>query len=281
MNPSDDDLHYLLNAWTTPSSPGSLERRLRLAYRDRTGSRPRRWFRNAPGVWTRWVSGLRPAAGMFAGFTAGAVIFLLVVAEAFPQSLAGLLGAGYPFTVDYEEIEYQADGSSAIRELFTSAAGGLVLSSEFPGDPVRTLQQRILDPLNLIVYWIATPVRERQVARAEARIDALKAKYPVQMAERMAEMQRNCIPGDPWRVVGRQTFLNYATIGIQKEWTEEGKPVRFTQWPAPDLHCSALRSTTERTFEGRLRLASQRRALKVTINAPGAKLPGPGADQGR
>jgi hypothetical protein len=49
---------------------------------------------------------------------------------------------------------------------------------------------------------------------------------------------------------------------------EEGKPVRFTQWLAPDLHCFALQSTTEKTFDGRLQLAFERRALKVTMNAP-------------
>jgi hypothetical protein len=52
---------------------------------------------------------------------------------------------------------------------------------------------------------------------------------------------------------------------------EEGKPVRLTQWPAPDLHCFALKSTTEKTFDGRLRLAFERRALKVTMNAPATK----------
>jgi len=206
---------------------------------------------------------------MFAGITAGALIILLVVAEAFPQSLAGLSGTTFPFTVDYEEIEHKADGSS-IRELFTWAptGGGLILSSEFPGDPLRTAQQRILDPLNLVLYWIATPVRERAVARAEARIEVLKAQNPVLFAKRMAETQRTCIPGDPVPVLGRETILNYVTIEIQQEWIEEGKPVRFTHWSAPDLHCVALKSTTEKTFHGEFRLAFERRALKVTMNAP-------------
>ena len=175
MIPSDEDLSCLLKAWPVPPSPDSLEGRLRSAWRNRTRARTAHWFRYAPGVWTRWVSGLAPAAGTFG---AGAVMILLVMAEAFPQSLAGLSGARSPITVDYEEIEYKADGSSAIRELFTSVGGGLVLSSEFPGDPVRTAEQRILDPLNLFKYWIATPVRERQVARALARISALEAKNP-------------------------------------------------------------------------------------------------------
>jgi len=279
MIPSDEDLNCLLKAWTVSPSPGSLEGRLRKAYRDRTGTRSRRWFQNAPGVWTRWVSGLAPAAGMFAGITAGAVMLLLVMAEAFPQSLAGLSGTASQVTVDYEEIEYKADGSSAIRELFTSAGGGLVLSREFPGDPLKTAEQRILNPLNLILYWMATPVRERQVARALARINALEAKNP-DLAKRIAERERTCMPGSPWTTAGDETVLNYATRGIQKVWMEEGKPVRLTEWSAPDLHCVALKSTTEKMFEdGRLRLAFERRALKVTMNAPATRPPGHDANR--
>jgi hypothetical protein len=196
---------------------------------------------------------------MFAGITAGAVVFLLVIAQAFPQSLTGLSGTTFPFTVDSEAIEYQADGSSTIREYFTEAPLGGVLSSEFPGDPLRTAQQRILDPLNLILYRIEKPFVDRQEAR-------LNAKYPAR-AKHIAENQRTCgAPGAPWIVVGNETILNYATTGMQKVWMEEGKPVRFTQWSAPDLHCFTLKSTTEKTLDGSFRLAYERRALKVTMN---------------
>ena len=262
MIPTDEDLDCLLKAWSAPRSPGSLERRVRRAYRDRTGSR---------SMWIRWVSGLTPAAGVFAGIGAGALVFLLVIAEAFPQSLAGVAGATAPFTVNYELIEYKADGSSVIREYYTSA-GGLVLSTEFPGDPVGTAGQRILDDLNLILYWAATPVRERHVARKQASINALKAQDP-ERAKRIAERERTCLPGTPWTPVGTgETILNHATTGIQKEWMEEGKPVRFTEWSAPDLGCLTLKSTTEKTFDdGRLRLAFEKRALKVTLNAAGGK----------
>ena len=258
MMPSDEDLNFLLNAWKVPPSPDSLERRLRRAYRDRTGPR------YVPGVWTRWFAGLAPAAGLFAGITAGAMVFLLVIAEAFPQSLAGLSGTTFPFTADYEEIEYKADGSPIVLEYFTSA-GGLVLSSEFPGDPLRTAQQRILDPLNLILVRFAKPLVDRREAR-------LNARFPLR-AKHLAELERTCgAPNDLWTVVGNQTILNYPTTGVQKVWMEEGKPVRLTQWSAPDLHCFALKSTTEKTFDdGRLRLAFELRALRVTMNAPAAK----------
>jgi hypothetical protein len=60
---------------------------------------------------------------------------------------------------------------------------------------------------------------------------------------------------------------------------EEGKLVRLTEWSAPDLHCATLKSTTEKTFEdGRLRVAFERRALDVTINAPATRQPGQGSE---
>jgi hypothetical protein len=217
-------------------------------------------------MWARWVSPLTPAAGLFAGITAGALVFLLAIVEAFPQSLARVAGATSPYTVDNELIEYKADGSSVIREYFTSA-GGLVLSTEFPGDPLGTAGQRILDGLNLVLYWAATPVRERHVALKQASINALEAKDP-ELAKRIAEREGTCMPGTPWTAVGSETILNYATTGIQKVWMEDGKPVRLTEWSAPDLHCLTLKSTTEKTFDdGTLRLAFERRALKVTVNA--------------
>jgi hypothetical protein len=60
---------------------------------------------------------------------------------------------------------------------------------------------------------------------------------------------------------------------------EEGKPVRLTEWSAPDLGCVTLKSTTEKTFQdGSLRVAFERRALKVTMNEPATRLTGHGTE---
>ena len=223
-------------------------------------------------MWRRWVSGLAPAAGMFAGITAGAVVFLLVIALGhFRNRLRDfrarrIRSLWITRRLSTKPTAHPFVNCSSRWAAAPASGGGLVLSSEFPGDPLRTAQQRILVPLNLILYWIATPVRERQVARAEARIDALKARNPVLFAKRMAEVQRTCIPGDPVPVLGKETILNYATIEIQQVWMEEGKPVRFTHWSAPDLHCVALKSTTEKTLDGRFRLAFERARKSVTMN---------------
>jgi hypothetical protein len=44
MKPSDEDLDSLLKTWTVPQSPGSLEGRMRHAYRSRTRERAWSWL---------------------------------------------------------------------------------------------------------------------------------------------------------------------------------------------------------------------------------------------
>ena len=248
MTPSDDDLDSLLQAWTAPACPGSLDKRLRRTYLERSASQ------HAPRAWTRWFS---PAMGMFAGMAAAVAVCLLVVAQAFPQSMTGSSGTRAPLVVDSVELEYKADGSSAVIE-HKKEIDGLAVSTEYPGDAIRTAEQRILDPLNLIRFRIMRLYWERREAELEAR-------FPMR-AKMIAEQQRDCsVPGTPWTVVGHSTVLHYTTTGIQKVWMEEGKPVRLTEWSAPALRCFVLKSTTEKTIDGQYRLAFERRALKVAF----------------
>src|SRR4051794_28572195 len=111
MTPSDNDLDSLLKTWTVPAAPDSLDSRMRQAYRNRPRPRSAPWRLSLPPR-------LSPAAGLFTGIAAGAVVFLLVLAQAFPQSIAALADGASPFTVDSEELEYQPDGSSKILEYF-------------------------------------------------------------------------------------------------------------------------------------------------------------------
>ena len=87
MNPSDEHLNSLLNTWTAPPCPPSLEQRLRRAYVSRR--------RQQPAVWTRWLARFTPRAGKFAGVLAGAVILLAVITRAFPQSLNLAVPSGF------------------------------------------------------------------------------------------------------------------------------------------------------------------------------------------
>jgi hypothetical protein len=281
MNPSDDDLNCLLKAWTAPRSPDSLERRLRRAYGARVRSRTtalwgeagqqRKW---SSGVWTRWIAHFLPTAGKVAGVMAGAVVLLAAITRAFPQSLNLAVPAG-AITLDSEFLDYKDDGSYTVREYRRSffkrttvegdliGGGESVLSSSFPGDPLRTATVELLNPVRVIV----DPVMHRM-------IDPLffkrhRAEYLRALETALAARVRNdCVPsphwGTPMAVIGRETVLNYLTTVFQYEFKGE----RSTEWLAPGLNCFSLRSTTEKALpDGTFQLASERRVFKVTKNS--------------
>ncbi len=248
MNPSDDDLNGLLMAWTAPRSPASLERRVRRAYRDRTRSRP------------RWIGGFVPAVGKFAGFVAAAVVLLAVITRAFPQSL-GVIAPPGAITIDSEFIRYKDDGSSTVSEYRTSSIssieGETVLSRSFPGDPLRTAAGELFNPVKSILGALMQRMGRTRNTRGTRELATAVA----------ARIRNGCAPTNHWAapmtVIGKETILNYTTTVSQYQFKDE----RFTEWFAPGLDCVSLRSTTEKALaDGAFRLASERRAVKVTRN---------------
>ncbi len=272
MNLSDDDLNCVLKTWTAARAPASLDKRLRRAYRDRARSRtaaalmeasPLVWDaaegqrKRNPGAWVHWVAGFVPIAGKFAGFVAGAVILLAVIARAFPQSLANIAPPG-SITIDSEFRDYKNDGSSSVSEYRTSSIssidGETILSSSFPGDPFRTAAAEVLNPVKAILI----PILERIGRKRDTSALAFAVA---------ARIRNGCAPtnmwGRPMTVIGEEPVLNYTTLVSQ--FTPEGGNVRFTEWFAPGLDCISLRSTTDKTFpDGTFQLFSERRVLKVT-----------------
>jgi hypothetical protein len=285
MKSSDDDLDSLLKAWTVPPSPGSLEGRLRRAYRDSARSRARPMLleatpvragfaaavrrRRGPGAWAGWIGGLAPTVGkrLFAGIVAGAVAFLLVVTLAFPQSLSLIVPRG-AITLDSEFLDYQDDGSSRVSEYRTSFVlhgGETILSSSFPGDPLRTAAGEIVNP----VHFILDPIMQSVISPLFYRPGRAEHMRALTIAVD-AGIRNGCAPtnmwGRPMTVIGKETVLNYTTTISQ--FRPEGRDVRFTEWFAPGLDCISLRSTTERALAGGVfRLASEKRVLKVTMNS--------------
>lgn len=280
MNPSDDDLNCLLKAWTVPQSTDSLEGRLRRAYRDRTRSQktlglvevsPALWaqaegrqLNRGPGVWVRWIAGFVPNAGKFAGVIAGAVVLLAMITRAFPQSVRMIAGPE-AITIDSEYLDYSDDGSSNVSEYrtsyFSSSGGEKTLSRSFPGDPLRTAGEVVLDPMRVILDPIARLIDP--LFNKPGRAEYLKALARTEGAR----IRNDCAPtnwwGRPMTVISKDTLLNYATTVSQYEFKDE----RFTQWLAPGLDCFSLRSTTEKALaDGAFRLASERRVLKVATN---------------
>ena len=261
MNPSDSDLDCLLKAWTVPHSPDSLERRVRRAYGDRAYSR------TTPGLLegsaSRWIAGLMPMAGKFAGVIASAVVLLAVITRAFPQSL-GLVSPPAAIIIDSEFLDYKDDGSSTAGEYRTSSVSSLdgetIWSSSFPGDPLRTVAGVVVNPvksvLNPMMHRVIDPLFYKS-----GRTEHMRA-----LAEAEAARIRNgCTPtnhwGTPMEVIGEETVLNYTTTVSR---FSEGRDVRITEWFAPELDCLSLKSTTEKALpDGTFRLAGERRVLKV------------------
>jgi hypothetical protein len=260
MNPSDDDLNRLLRTWTVPRSPDSLEPRVRRAYRDRARLRT---MPGLVGVWAHWIAGIVPIAGKFTAVIASVVVLLAVITRAFPQSM-GVIASPSAITLDSEFLKYEDDGSYTVTEYrtssFSSIGGYTVLSSSFPGDPLRTAAGELLNPVKAILI----PMMERMGRQRDMR--ALSRALA-------ARIRNGCTPtnmwGRPMTVIGEETVLNYTTTVLQ--FRPEGRDVRFTEWFAPGLDCLSLKSTTETALaDGAFRLASERRVLKMTRNSGGA-----------
>ncbi len=213
-------------------------------------------------VWARWITGFLPIAGKFVGVIAGAVVLLAMITRAFPQSF-GMIAGPDAVTIDSEYLDYNDDGSSKVSEYrtsyFSSTAGETARSRSFPGDPLRTAAEAVLNPTRAILDPIARVIGP--LFNKPGRTEYLKALAITEGAR----IRNDCAPinrwGRPMTVISADTVLNYATTVSQYEFRDE----RFTEWLAPGLDCFSLRSTTEKALaDGSFRLASERRVLKVT-----------------
>jgi hypothetical protein len=257
MIPTDEDLDGLLKTWTAPRSPDSLETRVRRAY----GNRIR------PRTKTPWIARVLPMAGRFAGATAAALVLLAVITRAFPQSL-NLVAPPGAIVLDSEALEYKDDGSYTVTEYRTSSfqpptvggefldGGETILSSYFPGDPLKTAARNLLDPMIAIAGTYAHRLFDPLFYKPH------RAEYLKALQERVNEDIRNgCTPNPPTTIIGKETILNYPTTVVRTE-REKG---RFTAWVAPELACWPLRTTVEKPHaDGTFHLVSERRVVKVT-----------------
>jgi hypothetical protein len=262
MTPSEDDLDSLLKAWSVPQSPDAMERRLRRAYRERTRSRTMPGPVDNSAV--RWIAGFAPVAGKFAGAIAGMVILLAVITRAFPQSL-GLIASPAAITTDSEFLVYQDDGSYTVSEYRTSSILGeraIILSSYFPGDPLRTVAGDVLNPMHAIL----DPILQRAMSPMFYRPGREEHIRAIQRARNRNGCKPSNMWGWPMTVTGEEEILNYTTTIFQ--FTPDGRNLRFTEWFAPGLDCVSLRSTTEKKLtDGIFRPASEMRVVKVTTNS--------------
>jgi hypothetical protein len=257
MIPTDEDLDGLLKAWMAPRSSDSLETRVRRAY----GNRIR------PRTKTPWIARLLPIAGKFVGATAAALVLLAVITRAFPQSLNLVVHPG-AIVLDSEALEYKDDGSYTVTEYRISSfhpptvdgefldGGETILSSYFPGDPLKTFAHNLLDPMIAIAGTYAHRLFDPLFYKPH-RAEHLKA-----IQERVSEDVRNgCTPNPPTTVIGKETILNYPTTVVRTEREKD----RSTAWAAPELACWPLRTTVEKPHaDGTFHLVFERRVVKVT-----------------
>jgi hypothetical protein len=227
---NDDELDELLNRWDIPPAATELRGKVWHAFRP-----PRR-----PLIW-----GFDPKP-MFAGTALGAgLCLLLLITQAFPQTLR-IASPWFriPFTVDFEVIDYEADGSSKVDIAYTSYSDKgdeVILSSSMPGHPFVTAVRRVLESTSFI--WRGIVGRDHWAGHADF-------------------VRAGCVMTGQ-RVVERTTILGYSTVATTTGPSDAQQ--RATFWFAPDLGCFDLKIRfEERQPDGSYRVTSEKHALAVT-----------------
>jgi hypothetical protein len=222
---NEQDLDEILNTWNAPEPPPSLRGRMRARYAAAV-EKPRGHRRMA-----MWASAF------------GAAAFLVVLTQAFPQTVKIKPASNIPFTVESELINYDDEGAvyRVIDQTSYARAGQeVVLAEVIPDHPVESFFMNFHQSM----YSLFTDIH--------GLISGHKEEAPV--------LGPGCTAGRP---APHQTILNYDTV----DESVEGNGRRAHTWRAPQLACFPLRSTFERQRpDGTYRLVFERRALKVTIN---------------
>jgi len=237
---NDTELDDMLNQWDAPPVPASLREKVRagLALRKSPG---KRWF-----TLPSWHIG----KGLFAGVAAGAALFLVVMAQAFPQSFVSSSPVlGYPFYVRSNVTEYAADGSSRIGANLSSYSykgTEIVFMETHPGNPLQEWIKTFHNGMHYVLLrWVPGLVMPESAAK-----DAWFSAY----------VQAACV-GKGENAVGQETILKHATTAVQHV---DPDGWRGTEWRAPDLGCFALRTRSEEPLPGGgYRVTRQRDALYV------------------
>ena len=208
-----------------------------------------------PGMWRRRKRRYFPSVGwkgLFAGFAAAAVLFLVVTAEAFPD----VLGTPSPALRSSYEAEskvtaYAKDGSSRLEATIFSHSykGTEIVQAEFDEGISLTgaIKAFHLGIHQLLLRYVPDLVIPESSAR-----DAWFSSY----------VKSGCVDkGDV--VVGHETILAHETTVVQNV----GDGWRWTAWRAPDLGCFALRTRNEEPLAGGGYLLTKQRDTVAVKNS--------------
>jgi len=239
---NDNELDEMLNQWGTPPVRTEFRKNVRTGFAAMK-TPPRRWF-----SWPSWEGG----KGLFAGLAAGAVVFLVVISQAFPQAL-NLSSSSpmerFPYFVNSNVVAYANDGSSRLDATLVSYSykgSEIVLMETHPGNPAQEFFKSVhIGIHNVLLRYVPGLVMPESAAK-----DAWFNSY----------VQSGCVDkGDI--VVGHETILKHATTAVQQN-DPDGS--RWTAWRAPDLGCFAMRTRSEVPLTGGgYRVTRQRDATLV------------------
>jgi hypothetical protein len=177
-------------------------------------------------------------------------LFLVVIAQAFPQALGSSSPVlRFPYVVESNIVAYADDGSSRIDATLMSYSykgAEIVIVESYPGNPLETW---IIGFHNGIHYALLRYVPGLVMPESASK-DAWFRAY----------VQAGCSDkGD--NVIGQETILKHATTAVQHT---DPDGWRGTVWRAPDLGCFALRRKTEAPARGGgFRVVSERNATRV------------------
>ena len=237
---TDTELDEMLDLWTAPQVQESWRGPLRAQLVSAT---PRSRLR-------QWRMPVRPFAA-FAGFAAGAVLCVALIAVAYPQVLPGGSSAQrIPFLAESRFLSYGRNGSPAIDFI--------TLSYQYKGSEVTLQETKPGDPLFL------------QLARnIRVGVQLLMIRFAPGLAlpkgTSDAFVRSGC--GSGLNVIGREVILGYSTTVIQTIVRDAGDPARVSWWFAPDLGCFPLKMRWEsRQPDGSYQLHRARETVNVTMS---------------
>ena len=241
---NDTELDEMLDRWDAPPVSAALRQKVRGEFLARHQAK-------SPARWRAWLAP-SAAKGVFAGAIAGAVMLLLVISQAYPQSLdfgssSPALHAGY--AVISNVVDYADDGSSRIVSHVISynyKGSEILVVQTYPDDLVRSFFMGI----HVAAHRILLRYTPGLVMPESAARDAWFRGY----------VQSGCVDKGE-TAAGREAILNYATTVVQKVYPDGWKR---TEWRAPDLGCFMLKSTGESPRPGGgYRVVTERLAAQV------------------
>jgi hypothetical protein len=245
---NNTELDEMLNQWDTPPVPPALRDRVRAGFESWRNQPRRRRF-----AWPSWHVG----KGLFAGIAAAAVLFVVVMAQAFPQSFG--LGPPSPalqppYVVVSNVFAYESDGSSRIdAQIRSTSYKGMeiVLDEKHPDNPIEEFLKNFHNGMHLTLLRYVPGVVLPESSARDARFSSYVQSGCVEQGEVL---------------IGHDTILGHATNVLQRTYPNGG---RWTVWKAPDMGCFGLRSKSEEPAAGgTLRLARERDAVQVLIALP-------------